>query len=372
MRYTIASTSQMVDAQARRWAHPLLIDLGLPDRLLQPLVEPANVVGALRGDVNQTYAGVAGCGAGCHDTASAFAAVERDGGAFLSSGTWSLLGAELDAPIVTPAARDLNFTNEGGVCGTTRVSRISAACGCCRRACEPGRLAVERHSYDELLASAADDALAFGALSIRTTARSSIRPTCPPRLQDSASGRVRAPAKPGGVHTRRPREPRVQVSKRAARTRAVDWHTLFACAYRRRRIAQSPAQSVHRQRHGAPRDCRTGGSDGARQHRRPDAGGRRRRIAPRGSSHHQAVVSRPNVRTDAHGAVGPSVPIDSRSTWKRRRRKHRVVAVSSHAEQHLDCQLIEALVGKPFGGNRAAIDRATEQIVAMLLRVLRD
>ena len=61
--YTIASTSQMVDARARRWAHPLLIDLGLPDRLLQPLVEPANVVGALRRDVNQAYAGVAGCGA---------------------------------------------------------------------------------------------------------------------------------------------------------------------------------------------------------------------------------------------------------------------------------------------------------------------
>ena len=101
---------------------------------------------------------------GCHDTASAFAAVEHDGGAFLSSGTWSLLGAELDAPIVTPAARDLNFTNEGGVCGTTRVLKNIGGMWLLQACVRAWAAGGQRHSYDELLASAADDALAFGAL----------------------------------------------------------------------------------------------------------------------------------------------------------------------------------------------------------------
>ncbi len=58
----------------------------------------------------------------CHDTGSAVAAVRADGHrAFLSSGTWSLLGTEVAAPVITPRARELNFTNEGGVSGTTRL-----------------------------------------------------------------------------------------------------------------------------------------------------------------------------------------------------------------------------------------------------------
>ena len=58
----------------------------------------------------------------CHDTGSAVAAVATAGkAAFLSSGTWSLLGTEVAAPVMTPRALELNFTNEGGVCGTTRL-----------------------------------------------------------------------------------------------------------------------------------------------------------------------------------------------------------------------------------------------------------
>ena len=58
----------------------------------------------------------------CHDTGSAVAAISaREGTAFLSSGTWSLVGTELDAPVITSEALRLNFTNEGGVNGTTRL-----------------------------------------------------------------------------------------------------------------------------------------------------------------------------------------------------------------------------------------------------------
>ena len=84
--------------------------------------------------------------------------------AFLSSGTWSLLGAELDAPILSSAARDANFTNEGGVCGTIRFLKNIAGLWllqACRRSWEP---AGRRFQYDQLLEAATDETLAFRSL----------------------------------------------------------------------------------------------------------------------------------------------------------------------------------------------------------------
>lgn len=162
--YTIASTSQMVDARTRQWARPLLVDLGLPDRLLQPLVEPGVVLGPLRGDVSQTHEGTMVVAPGCHDTASAFAAVSAEGGAFLSSGTWSLLGAEIASPIVTDAARDLNFTNEGGVDGTTRLLKNIAGMWLLQACVRAWSGAGQPQNYAQLLAAADDDALAFTSL----------------------------------------------------------------------------------------------------------------------------------------------------------------------------------------------------------------
>ncbi|MCL5270786.1 MAG: rhamnulokinase [bacterium] len=123
--YTIASTSQMLDARKRTWARSLLRSLGIPDRILMPLTQPGTVTGRLHADV------VAATGApsamkvvapGCHDTASAVAAVPAsgEGWAYLSSGTWSLLGAELAEPIINDAVMAENFTNEGGLAGTIR------------------------------------------------------------------------------------------------------------------------------------------------------------------------------------------------------------------------------------------------------------
>jgi rhamnulokinase len=84
--------------------------------------------------------------------------------AFLSSGTWSLLGTEVSAPVITPQSRDLNFTNEGGVSGTTRLLKNIAGMwllqACLRSWLEAGR----RFEYDELLTAAADDRYAFQAL----------------------------------------------------------------------------------------------------------------------------------------------------------------------------------------------------------------
>lgn len=122
--YTEASTSELLDAAARDWDRELIAELGLPERIFPPIVMP----GTSRGKVLPSVArelglpeGVEVIAVGSHDTASAAYAVPAPPAgvrnAFLSSGTWSLLGVELDEPILTPEARKAGFSNEGGVGG---------------------------------------------------------------------------------------------------------------------------------------------------------------------------------------------------------------------------------------------------------------
>jgi rhamnulokinase len=92
--------------------------------LFAPIVEPGSLLGTLRSELagSSALAGTRVIAPACHDTGSAIAAISaREGTAFLSSGTWSLLGTEVDAPVITDEALRLNFTNEGGVNGTTRL-----------------------------------------------------------------------------------------------------------------------------------------------------------------------------------------------------------------------------------------------------------
>ena len=122
--FTNATTTQMVNAVSRAWSRELIEKLQLPSDLPAQIVEPGSVVGTLseRAASGTTLSGTPVIAPGSHDTASAVAAVlARDGTAFLSSGTWSLLGTELDAPLINAEGLRLNFTNEGGVCGTTRL-----------------------------------------------------------------------------------------------------------------------------------------------------------------------------------------------------------------------------------------------------------
>jgi len=122
---THASTTGLLDVAARQWSAETLADLdriwGVPAaRILPGLVEPGTVLGTVLPDVVLTPAGVVAVGE--HDTASAFVSVpaSRPDAAFLSSGTWSLVGLELDAPVLTDEARLANFTNELGVDRTVR------------------------------------------------------------------------------------------------------------------------------------------------------------------------------------------------------------------------------------------------------------
>lgn len=122
--YTDASTSGMMDQGSRQFNVELLRRAGIRTGLLLPVVQPGTLVGSLRPEIAKD------CGLGevpvvavaGHDTASAVAAVpaEDEHFAYLSSGTWSLMGIEVPAPVINDASAAANFTNEGGIEGTTR------------------------------------------------------------------------------------------------------------------------------------------------------------------------------------------------------------------------------------------------------------
>lgn len=122
---TLASTSALYDPARGDWAWELIGRLGLPWRLFPEIVPSGTRLGPLRPELRSALGAtslevIAGC---AHDTAAAVLAVPAAGDdwAYLSSGTWSLLGLELPAPCLTAACRDLNFTNEAGHGGTVRL-----------------------------------------------------------------------------------------------------------------------------------------------------------------------------------------------------------------------------------------------------------
>lgn len=120
---TNASTTGLLDARTRTWSAELMSRLGIPEGLFTPLVEPGTVVGGLLPHVGAGSAPVVAVGS--HDTASAVVGVPaatRDF-AYVATGTWSLVGVELDAPVLTEAGRRANFSNELGVDGTVRYLR---------------------------------------------------------------------------------------------------------------------------------------------------------------------------------------------------------------------------------------------------------
>lgn len=126
--YTIASTSQMMNAKKRAWSKTLLKKLGIPAEILPEIVAPGAEVGPVLPQILEETGlePVKVFAPGGHDTACAVAAVPAtEGGnwAYLSCGTWSLIGVELDQPDVSETALANSFTNEGGVGGKIRFLR---------------------------------------------------------------------------------------------------------------------------------------------------------------------------------------------------------------------------------------------------------
>ena len=189
--YTIATTTQLIDPRTRQWATGLVEALQLPGRLLAPLVEPGTVLGPVQATLGERV-GTPVVAPACHDTGSAVVAIEATGQtAFLSSGTWSLLGTERPTPIITSRVHALNFTNEGGVGGTTRLLKNIAGLWLlqgCRRAWSSTGLDV---SYADLLQSA-QTVPAFAAL-VDPDDLAFLSPTDMPAAIDEYCVRTRQP-----------------------------------------------------------------------------------------------------------------------------------------------------------------------------------
>ena len=153
--YTIASTSQILDPRTKEFNTELLEAAGVDASILRKPVFPGTVVGSLTDALAQetrigkiNVVSVAG-----HDTASAVASVPAldENFAYLSSGTWSLMGIESKEPVITPESFQLNYTNEGGVEGTTRF--LKNICGMwileqCRKEWD---LSGKNYSYPEIV-----------------------------------------------------------------------------------------------------------------------------------------------------------------------------------------------------------------------------
>ena len=123
--FSDATTTQFYDPRQRDWARPLLEKLGLPTHFLQEIVQPGTVLGPLHPDIaaETGLPGVSVIAPACHDTGSAVAAVpaQSEDFAYISSGTWSLMGVESPEPVISEDSLAFNFTNEGGVCDTFRL-----------------------------------------------------------------------------------------------------------------------------------------------------------------------------------------------------------------------------------------------------------
>jgi rhamnulokinase len=151
---TIASTTQFFNPATMTWATELLRRLGIPTEMLAPLVRPGTLLGKTLDPPNIPVFASAG-----HDTAAAVAAVPAQGGGnwcYISSGTWSLMGLELDAPLINAQTLAANYTNEVGVAGKIRFLKNIAGLWLlqeCRRTwAEQG----SEYSYEQLARMASE------------------------------------------------------------------------------------------------------------------------------------------------------------------------------------------------------------------------
>lgn len=160
--YCIASTSGLLDAGNRTWNASLIRRLGISGHIFGELVMPGTSRGKLKPEIAEEIGlteGVDVIAVGSHDTASAVFAIpssqkEKSRCAFLSSGTWSLLGVELDKPILTEEARLYGFTNEGGVGGKIRFLQNITGLWILQRLIAQWKERGEDYGYDTLIAAA--------------------------------------------------------------------------------------------------------------------------------------------------------------------------------------------------------------------------
>jgi len=153
--FSLASTSQAYDPRKGCWSKELFTELGLPLKIMPEIVKPATIIGLLAPSVaKETGSGeVPVIAAVCHDTASAIAAVPAAEGkkwAYLSCGTWSLIGVETHKPVINDKAFEYGFTNEGGVNNTFRFLKNIMGLWLVQECKRTWEKQGEGFSYDEL------------------------------------------------------------------------------------------------------------------------------------------------------------------------------------------------------------------------------
>jgi rhamnulokinase len=150
--YTVASTTGAYDMAGGRWAGDLLEALGVPTHLLPEVVDAGTDLGPVRPDL-PGYAAAKVITPPSHDTASAVVGVPLadPGAAYISSGTWSLVGVETREPVVNQAAMAANLTNEGGAYGTIRLLRNNTGMWLLQESRRQWAREGREHSYEELV-----------------------------------------------------------------------------------------------------------------------------------------------------------------------------------------------------------------------------
>jgi rhamnulokinase len=164
--YTNATTTQLLDLQEGGWARDLFERMDLPSRVLAPIAPPATELGPLLPEIaEEVGAGPPVFAIASHDTASAVVAVPAEGEnfAYISSGTWSLVGVETPEPVVTQEAMEANFTNEGGFGERTRLLKNVMGLWILQQCRRQWAREGNDHSYEEL-ARLAEDAPPAGPL----------------------------------------------------------------------------------------------------------------------------------------------------------------------------------------------------------------
>ena len=165
--FTDATTTQFYDPRRNSWSEEICTALSVPSEILPEVVQPGTQLGTLLPSVaaETGLAAVPVIAPACHDTGSAVAAVPAQGNdwAYISSGTWSLMGIEVPAPIITKQALDLNFTNEGGVENTFRFLKNIMGLWLVQECRRTWAQAGEKMSYTQIT-QLAEKAKSFTAL----------------------------------------------------------------------------------------------------------------------------------------------------------------------------------------------------------------
>ncbi len=157
--YTLASTTQLMDMNTSQWSQKIFDGLGLPMGIMPEVINPGTVAGKFTEEIEKRVGASAPVIAvGSHDTASAVAAVPatEKNWAYLSSGTWSLMGVETPKPRITDKTFEYQFTNEGGICNTIRLLKNIMGLWIVQECRRHWLAAGDDYSYSQLTQMAAE------------------------------------------------------------------------------------------------------------------------------------------------------------------------------------------------------------------------